>query len=154
MSAYVYIFERNKELGYYQNDMKCECVFEFAGWAALDFVMNNTHCNFEVEGTAVLSSSEDMGRVLTTREEYYDCCKEDIEYEKNNPFCFGKYSYHFRVEKRLFDTLISSEEYREWCEDVESKEDRKWVKEQIAKLKEALPKFDFEKNYYYIIDSY
>ena len=154
MSASVYIFERKKELGFYQNDMKCESVFEFMGWAALDFVMNTAYFNFEVEGTAVLSSDEDTGRVLTTTKEYYDCCMEDREHRKNNPFGLEKYQYIYRVGKEFFDALVSREEYREWSECYCRRGQKCWLREQILDFKKKLNKLDFDNNYYYVIDSY
>ena len=144
MSAEVFIFKRNKTNGYYQNDMKSECVGEFNGWAAYDYVMGEVIFRFTAEGSAVLTSCEDMGRVLTTMSEYEDC------YMENRRANHMKYEFYYRVERPFFDALMSRERYREWSQDNDWPGEKKWVREQLAKFRKIVPTLDFEKNYYYI----
>ncbi len=147
MSAEVFIFKRDKAHGYYQNDLKCECVGEFNGWAAHEYVMGEVVFRFTAEGSAVLTSCEDMGRVLTTMSEYEDCYMENCRANHT------KYAFYYRVEQPFFDALMRHERYKMWSQDNDWPGEKKWVREQLAKFRKVIPSLDFEKNYYYIVES-
>ena len=147
MSANVYVFKRDKANGYYQNDMRCECIGEFNGWATYDYVMGEVVFNFNAEGTVVLTSCEDMGRILSTMAEYETCYMENRrDFSKN-------YQFYYRVEKTFFDALMSREHYKEWSQDNDWPGEKKWVREQLAKFRKVIPTLDFEQNYYYVVES-
>ena len=147
MGADVFIFKRDKANGYYQNDMKCECIGEFRGWAADEFVMGELLCKFTAEGTAVLTSCEDMGRVFSTAKEYY------AFYMENCRDFIDNCAFYYRVEQPFFDALMSRECYKEWSQDNDWPGEKKWVREQLAKFRKVIPTLDFEQNYYYIVES-
>ena len=147
MSAEVFIFKRDKVHGYYQNDLKCECIGEFDGWAADEFVMGELGCKFTAEGTAVLTSCEDMGRVFSTADEYYDF------YMKNRLGFIHNCTFYYRVEQPFFDALMNRERYKEWSQDNDWPGEKKWVREQLSEFKKVIPTLDFEKYYYYVVES-
>lgn len=143
MSADVYIAKREKIHGYYQDDLKCETICDFQGWAAYDFIMGKATLNFNAEGAVVFTSSEDMGRVLTTMEEFYACYME-------NRYSNG---FVYRVEQPFFDAIISRERYRKWSRFNDWPGEKSWVRKQLADFKKVIPTLDFEKYYYYILVS-
>ena len=147
MSADVFIFKRDKVHGYYQNDMKCECVGAFYGWATHEFIMGEVGTYFTADGTAVLTSCEDMGRVFSTMDEYYAFYMENCRDFRHN--C----AFYYRVEQPFFDALMSRERYKNWSQYSDWPGEKKWVREQLAKFRNVIPTLDFEKYYYYVVES-
>ena len=152
MGAEVYVFKRDKTDGYYQNDLKCECVGKFGGWAAYDYIMDEVHSHFSVEGSAVLSSENDMGTILSNKDEYCAYWAKNRKADRNGLF-FQKYQFIYRVEKPFFKALVNREEYKYWSQVNDFPLEKQWLKEQLTKFCKVIRTFDFEKNYYYIVES-
>lgn len=158
MSANVYVLKRDKANGYYQNDMRCECIGEFSGWDAHDFVMGVVKTYFNAEGSAILRSYEDMGTVLKDMEEYHVRMREQYAFFEIEGIKFAHlvshiYDFYHRVEEPFFKALVSSKEYSRWSRENDYPGQKQDLKEQIAEFKKVIPTLDFEKNYYYIVES-
>lgn len=153
MSAYMYIFKRDKKDGFYQNDMKCEKVAELVGWKAFEYAGKVLVFTFEPEGSAVLSSCDDMGTILESMPDYEKYYMENREYQMKN-FWSEKYQFVYRVAEPFFNELLDKKTFKEWAEDVDSKEDKKWVSEQLKDISKLYKTLDFENYYYYVVESY
>lgn len=153
MSAYMFIYKRAKKDGFYQNDKKCECVAELVGWKAFDYGGNVLAFTFEPEGTAVLSSHDDMGTILESMSDYEKYYMENRKFKMEN-FWSEKYQFMYRVAEPFFNELLDKKTFKEWAEDVDSKEDKKWVREQLKEISKVFKNLDFENYYYYVVESY
>lgn len=147
MSAYIYILRRNKEFGYYQNDMKCEFVAEFMDWDALEYVGSTARSFVEPCGTTILSAENQMGRVLKTSEEYIACLRENIEASLKDRFGCEKYEFYYRVEKDFIEELLKKD-------NLEDYENNEWLVEQMEGFKDIAKTLDFDKYYYYVVEDY
>lgn len=158
MGADVFIFKRDKANGYYQNDMKCECVGEFQGWAADSFVMGVVDSHFKANGSAALCCDDYVVTVLEAMEEYRAHLSENYKFYEIEGIKFAyparqKYVFYYRVEESFFKALVSSKEYSHWSRENDYPGQKQDLKEQIAEFKKAIPTLDFEKYYYYVIES-
>lgn len=154
MSAYMFIFKRDKKDGFYQNDRKCKEIGALEGWKAFDYGNSVLTFTFEPEGTAVLSSCEDSGVILKNMLEYDLYFMENLSSKLGNFFAPDKYDFMYRVAEPFFNELLDKKTFKEWAEDEESKEDKKWVREQLSAIRKSFKTFDFEKYYYYVGLSY
>ena len=158
MGADVFIFKRDKANGYYQDDMKCECIGEFQGWAAHSFVMGVVNPHFTAEGSAALRCADYEVTVLQDMEDYNSHLRENYDFYEIDGiqlahYAHQKYVFYLRVEESFFKALVSSKEYSRWSRENDYPEQKQDLKEQIAEVKKAIPTLDFEKYYYYVIES-
>ena len=153
MGAYMFIYKRDKKDGFYQNDRKCEEIGALEGWRAFDFGNRVLTFTFEPEGTAVLSSCEDMGVILENMSDYEKYFMENRKFRMEN-FWSEKYQFMYRVAEPFFNELLDKNTYKEWAEDEESKEEKKWVRGQLKNISKVFKTLDFKNYYYYVGLSY
>lgn len=158
MGADVFIFKRDKANGYYQDDMKCECIGEFQGWAAHSFIMGVVNPHFTAEGSAALRCADYEVTVLQDREDYNSHLRENYDFYEIDGIQFAhyahqKYVFYHRVELPFFKALVDGKEYKQWSRDNYYPAEKHWLREQLVKFRKIIPTLDFEKNYYYIVES-
>ena len=150
MSAYMFIFKRDKKDGFYQNDRKYEGIGTLEGRKVFDYANSILNFTFETEGTAVLSSCEDSGVILKNMLEFEKYYIENRKFKMENIYAPEKYHFVYRVAEPFFNYLLDKNIFKEWNEDEESKEENKWAREQLSAIRKSFKTLDFEKYYYYV----
>jgi len=150
MSATVTIIERNKNCGFYQNDMNNRCIATFEGILPLDFIEDATLAFMNADGTAVISKETLEAKILSDGREYVSYQREINKNRKT----WEKYVFAYRVEKSFRDALTSDARYETWSNfAIDYFEEEDLLKEQLSFFQKVAQNLDFEHNYYYVMES-
>lgn len=142
MSADVYVFERSKAKGFYQNDQSCKCVARFSGWSSYDFISDMVNRSFLAEGTVVLNQENELGKVLKNEEEYYEFLAEDMKHHNQE--------FYYLVNKDFFEKALDKAYFESWVKRGNFTEGKTDLKKQLTELKKSVNDFNFDENYYYV----
>lgn len=145
MSSTVLILERDKKLGYFQDDSEIYVIASFWGSFAHSMVLECMWDNRLFEGTVALSNDPCCkSKVLSDKEEY-------DAYQSENTFDIRteqwKWDFAYRVEKSFFDNLKQSPSFEEF----KSSNSGSHNSEEAKCLDKMLPELDFEHFYYYVL---